>query len=145
MGGATQSASGRRGRGINAASISAGRALLAGYNQLLFLTFPHFIFIFYISSTFECKPFAMSAQPTDTKGIHEPEATKQADPSQETSDADHLREISAHWNSLNNLRPQPRGYHRGIHIPPNGPPGKFYIGYGTVVEPGLNSQAGIYV
>jgi hypothetical protein len=102
-----------------------------------------FYFIFYISTTFEYKPLAMSAQPPGTKAIPKPEAPKQAaDPSENSSDADaeRLREISAHWNSLKNPRLQPGGYHRGIYIPSNGPPGKFYIGYGRVVEIGLNSQ-----
>jgi hypothetical protein len=84
----------------------------------------------------------MSAQPPDTKASPKLEAPKQADPSGNSSDADaeRLREISAHWNSLKNPRLQPGGYHRGIYIPPNGPPGKFYIEYGRVVEIGLNSQ-----
>ncbi|KAL3482611.1 hypothetical protein BJX62DRAFT_245730 [Aspergillus germanicus] len=86
----------------------------------------------------------MSAQPSDTKAIPKPEAPKQADPSEKTLDAGRLREISAHWNSVKNPRLQPGGYHRGIYIPPNGPPGKFYIGYGRV-EIGLNSQGNTYV
>jgi hypothetical protein len=84
----------------------------------------------------------MSSQPSHTTVA---EAVKQGDPSNEISDAERLKELSAHWNSLKDPRPKPGGYHRGIYIPPNGPPGTFYIGYGTVVETGLNSQGGIYV
>ncbi|KAJ0415823.1 hypothetical protein BJY00DRAFT_317520 [Aspergillus carlsbadensis] len=88
----------------------------------------------------------MSSQPSDTKPINTEQASPEPEAvSEEISDAERLQEISAYWKSVKNPGPQPGGYHRGIYIPPNGPPGTFYIGYGKVVETGLNSQGGVYV